>query len=202
MRRSLILWSILAVIYLGFRLWYDGGGGPLTPEEVQHFVSVLTQRGGDPVRIEKVRAFLASDTGSDFVMANFIRFHDNPDAQRDMDRYMAHMYPELFKRACHPVLAGPVVASALDYWGLENGEHWSMVGLVRYRSRRDIMEIATDPAFADAYQFKTAAMAQTIAIPVEPFLQLGSPRWLVAGVLITLGALLQLALRGKRTRRL
>jgi hypothetical protein len=197
MRRSLVLWSILAALYLGFRLWYDGGGGPLTPEEVAHYVARLEQRNAPPERIAKLREFLESDTGSDFVMANFIRFQDDPAARQDMDRYMAHMYPELFQRACHPVFAGPVVARALDYWGLENGERWSFVGLVRYRSRRDVMEISTNPAFADAHRFKTAAMAQTIAIPVEPGLQLGSPRWLVAGALLTLGALLQLAL-GRR----
>ena len=198
MRRSLVLWSILAALYLGFRLWYDGGGGPLTPEEVARYVAVFEERGVEPARIEKMREFLASDTGSDFVMANFIEFQDDPKAQQDMDRYMAHMYPAMFRRASHPVLAGPVMARALDLWGIENGERWSMVGLVRYRSRRDVMEISTNPAFADAHPFKTAAMAKTIAIPVEPFLQLGSPRWLAAGALLTLGALLQLAL-GRRT---
>lgn len=198
MRRSLVLWSILAALYLGFRLWYDGGGGPLTPEEVARYVSVFEARGVEPARVEKMREFLASDTGSDFVMANFIEFQDDPKAQQDMDRYMAHMYPALFRRASHPVLAGPVMARALDLWGIENGERWSMVGLVRYRSRRDVMEISTNPAFADAHPFKTAAMAKTIAIPVEPFIQLGSPRWLVAGALLTLGSLLQLAL-GRRT---
>lgn len=195
MRRSFVLWSILAAVYLAFRLWYDGGGGPLTPQEVGRYVAVFDERGVEPARIAKLREFLDSDTGSDFVMANFIHLQDQPDAQQDMDRYMEHMYPELFKRACHPVFAGPVVARALDYWGLENGERWSMVGLVRYRSRRDMMEIATDPAFRDAHQYKTAAISQTIAIPTEPFLQLGSPRWLVALVLVTLGALLQLVLR-------
>ena len=198
MRRSLLLWSILAALYLGFRLWYDGGGGPLTPDEVARYVGLLEERGTEPARIEKMRDFLASDTGSEFVMANYIHLTERPEAQVELDRYMAHMYPELFRRACHPVLAGPVVAEALDYWGIENGERWSMVGLVRYRSRRDVMEIATNPAFADAHRFKTAAMAQTIAIPLEPFLMLGSPRWLVAGALVTLGALLQLAL-GRRS---
>jgi hypothetical protein len=199
MRRSILLWAILAALYLGFRAWYDGGGGPLAPEEVERYVGILEARGAEPARIEKLRAFLANDTGSDFVMANFIHFEDRPDAQADLDRYMAHMYPELFRRACHPVLAGPVVAGALDLWGVEDGERWSMVGLVRYRSRRDVAEIATNPAFADAHRFKSAAMAQTIAVPVEPFLMLGSPRWLVGGALVTLGALLQLAL-GRRGR--
>jgi hypothetical protein len=194
-RRSFALWSILAAVYLAFRLWYDGGGGPLTPDEVRRYVAIFEERGVEPARIAKLRDFLDSDTGSDLVMANFIHLQDQPDAQHDLDRYMEHMYPALFKRACHPVFAGPVVAGALDYWGLENGERWSMVGLVRYRSRRDMMEIATDPAFRDAHQYKTAAMSQTIAIPTEPFLQLGSARWLVALVLVTLGALLQLVLR-------
>jgi hypothetical protein len=197
-RRSIWLWSILAALYLGFRLWYDGGGGPLTPEEVQHYVAILEERGTAPAGIENLREFLASDTGSDFVMANFIHLQDQPDAQTELDRYMAHMYPAMFARAGHPVFAGPVVAGAVDLWGIENAEHWTMVGLVRYRSRRDLIEIATAPAFRDAHQFKNRSMEKTIAIPVEPFLQLGSPRWLVAGALVTLGALLQLALLTRR----
>jgi len=196
-RRSWLLWAFLAALYLGFRLWYDGGGGPLTPAEVEHYVGRLEARGVDPARLDKLREFLASDTGSEFVMANFIHFTERPEAQVDLDRYMAHMYPALFRRACHPVLAGPVVARALDHWGLEDGERWSMVGLVRYRSRRDIVEIAADPAFGDAHAFKVAAMAQTIAIPVEPFLLIASPRWLVGGALLGLGLALQLAL-GRR----
>ena len=196
-RRSWLLWALLAALYLGFRLWYDGGGGPLTPAEVEHYVGRLEARGADPARVAKLREFLASDTGSEFVMANFIHFTERPEAQQGLDRYMAHMYPALFQRACHPVPAGPVVARALDHWGLDDGERWSMVGLVRYRSRRDIVEIATDPAFGDAHAFKVAAMAQTIAIPVEPFLLIASPRWLVGGALLGLGLALQLAL-GRR----
>lgn len=198
MRRNLLLWSILAALYLGFRLWYDGGGGPLTPAEVQHYMGILEGRATDPARLENMRRFLSEDTGRDFVMANFIDLRDAPDAQAELDRYMAHMYPAMFARAGHPVLAGPVVAGAVDLWGIEGAERWTMVGLVRYRSRRDLIEIATDPAFSDAYRFKGTAIVKTIAIPTEPYLQLGSPRWLVAGGLVTLGALLQLAL-GRRS---
>src|SRR3990172_6688279 len=188
MRRSLILWSILAALYLAFLLWYDGGGGPLTSEEVRHYVAILEERDMDPARVQSLRKFLSDDTGHDFVMANFIDLQDQPGAEEELDRYMAHMYPAMFARAGHPVLAGPVVGGALDIWGIDGAEHWTMVGLVRYRSRRDMIEIATAPAFRDAYQFKSRSMQKTIAIPSEPFLQLGSPRWLVAGALVTLGA--------------
>ena len=198
MRRTIWLWAILAAVYVGFRLWYDGGGGPLTPAEVERYLDVFEARGVEPARIAKLREFLAEDSGSDFVMANYIHFAERPEAQADLDRYMAHMYPALFRRACHPVLAGPVVGRALDLWGIEDGERWSLVGLIRYRSRRDMIEISSNPAFAEAHRFKTAAMTQTIAIPVEPSVMLGSPRWLVAGALVTLGALLQLALGRRR----
>jgi hypothetical protein len=195
MRRSGILWASLVAVYALFRFWYDGGGGPLTPEEVQRYVAILQERGADPDRLDAVREFLALDTGSDFVMANFVQLRDEPGAQDAMDRYMAHMVPALLRRACHPLLAGPVRARALDLWGVENGDEWSMVGLVRYRSRRDMIEIATDPAFRDAHPHKVAALAKTIAVPVEPSLSLAGPRWLVSAALLTLGALLQLALR-------
>ncbi len=196
-RGVVVLWSILAALYLGFRVWYDGGGGPLTAEEVARYLARFQERGVKPERLDTLRAFLAGDTGAEFVMANFIHFHERPGAQEELDRYMAHMYPELLKRACHPVLAGPVVARALDYWGVEGGERWSLVGLVRYRSRRDMLEIATHPAFADAHAFKTAAMQQTIAIPLEPFVNLASPRWIALLALIAGGALLQLLLRAR-----
>ena len=202
MRRSLAVWLVLALLYAGFRLWYDGGGEPLTSAEVEQAVATLTARGAPPERIEVIRGFLASDAGGEFVMANFIHFRDEPlavdgvepaeTAQATLDRYMAHMYPALFRRACHPVLAGPVVGPALDLWGVEGADRWSLVGLVRYRSRRDMLEIALDPAFHDAYQYKYASMGQTIAVPVEPFVNLGSPRLVVAATLLVAGLALEL----------
>ena len=79
---------------------------------------------------------------------------------------------------------------ALDVWGIDDAESWSFVGLVRYRSRRDLVEIATDPAFGNAHLYELAALQRTIAVPVEPILMLGSPRVLLALVGIVLGALL------------
>jgi hypothetical protein len=200
MRRTLVLWGILAALYGGFRLWYDGGGGPLTPEEVKGHLAAMQEQGSDPAQLAALREFLAADAGGDFVMANFVRFREGPEAEADMDRYMAYMMPALLRRACHPVFAGPVVADALDLWGVEDARRWSLVGLVRYRSRRDLLEIAANPAFREVHPFKEKAMQQTIAVPVEPDLLLGSPRSGVALGLLTLGALLQLALRGRRAR--
>ena len=205
MRRTWLSWLMLASLYAGFRLWYDGGGPPLTADEVARYTAILEQRGAEPEQLAAVREFLASDPGGDFVMANLIRFRDAPlavgdvkpgeSSQQALDRYMAHMVPALLRRACHPVLVGPVVGRAVEAWGIQAAEPWSLAGLVRYRSRRDMIEIATDPAFGDAHLYKQAAMDQTIAVPVEPFFSLASPRWLVALLLVAIGALGQLALR-------
>ena len=114
MRRATIVWLCLAALYAAFLFWYDGGGGPLTPAEVERYVATLEQRGFPPERIAVMRGFLESDPGGDFVMANYIHFRDVPlaggevkpgeSSQQALDRYMAHMYPALFRRACHPVL--------------------------------------------------------------------------------------------------
>ena len=45
---------------------------------------------------------------------------------------------------------------------------WSFSGVVRYRSRRDMIELATDPAFGPAHAYKIAAMPRTLAFPAAP----------------------------------
>jgi hypothetical protein len=209
MRRSIVVWVGLVLVYAGFRLWYDGGGAPLSPAEVDEAIAAFVERGLPADRVEPLRAFLAADAGGDFVMANLIHFRAEPravpgtppaaSAQAALDRYMAHIYPALFRRACHPVLAGPVVGPALDLWGVEDASRWSLVGLVRYRSRRDMLAIALDPAFRDAHLHKQAAMEQTIAVPVEPFLNLGSPRVLVAFALVAIGLVHETLRHARRT---
>jgi hypothetical protein len=201
------MWLLLAVLYGAFLLWYDGGGGPLEPQEIERHLEVFTKRGGEAAQIAGLRDFLASDPGGDFVMANYLEFRDEPLAtgevqpgetsQQVLDRYMKHMYPALLRRACHPVVAGPVVASALDVWGVEGAERWSFVGLIRYRSRRDLVEIAGDPAFGDAHLYKHAALHKTIAVPFAPTVMLGSPRVLLALAGFAFGAVLHLAI-GRR----
>jgi hypothetical protein len=114
-----------------------------------------------------------------------------------MDRYMEHMYAELFKRACHPVIVGDAVHTAIDLVGvdaLEGAERWDMAAFFRYRSRRTLMEIITIPETRGRHAFKVAALDKTIAYPIETRLYLGDPRLLLALVLLSAAALLDRAL--------
>jgi hypothetical protein len=207
MSRPAVLWSVAAAVYVAFFAWYTGSGDPLTPDEIDHFMQRLAQGDRDLDRLAEFRAFLEADEGGDLIIANAILFRDSPlrvgdvgpdeTAQQVLDRYMAYMWPALLSRACHPVIAGAAVIT-VEAWGVENVDRWSIAGLMRYRSRRDMLEIATDPAFEDAHQYKLAAIRKTIAFPIDPVLNLGDPRLLLGLLLFSLAAAAQLASRRRR----
>lgn len=206
--RRLLPWLAAALLYALFRLWYDGVAGPLTPAEIDVYSARLAGRGLPAARIAQLREFLANDDGNEFLMANLIAFNEAPEpvgkmqpgesASQALDRYMAFMTPALLARASHPLIGGDAAAPAVEAWGLEGAERWSMVGVVRYRSRRDMIEIASDPRFRDAHIYKIAAMQKTIAVPFVPAIQLGGPRLVVGLALITAAALLHAALAPRR----
>ncbi len=98
---------------------------------------------------------------------------------------MEYMTPLLFKRACHPVFWGRAANTAMDLMNADGMETWSAAAGMRYRSRRDLLEIAMNPEFAGRHEFKVASLAKTIAFPIDPWFQLGDPR-LVLGMLLGL----------------
>ena len=190
MPRAATIWALAALLYGTFYAWYTGFGGPLSPAEIEMYLERIEQGGdADPARLARLRTFLEEDTGKDFVMVNAILMRDSPlreegvepdeTSQEVLNRYMAYMWPALLQRACHPVLSGQAIAPAMDVWGIENGERWTGAGLMRYRSRRDLMEIAATPEFNGPHVFKIAAMEKTIAFPIETQLNLGDPRLLL-----------------------
>ncbi len=202
MRTHRTLWFGSAVIYVLFTIWYTDFGGPLQPDEIERYMAVLTENSPDPATADRFRTFMETDTGNQFLMVNIIDMADDPapvegaapDATADelMAYYMEHMYAELFARASHPVLAGNAVHDALDLAGIENAEHWELAALMRYRSRRTLMEIVMIPATAERHEYKLAALEKTIAFPIETVLYLSDPRLLLALLLFSLTALIHI----------
>ena len=72
------------------------------------------------------------------------------------------------------------ISTAMDIMNADGMESWTAGAGVRYRSRRDLLEIGTNPAFEGRHEFKVASMAKTIAFPVDPFNYLGDPRLVLA----------------------
>jgi hypothetical protein len=70
--------------------------------------------------------------------------------------------------------------------------------LIRYRSRRDLMEQAIHASGLDIHRFKVAAMEKTLAYPLDPWWHLGDPRLLLGLVVLIVGLVLQLRGAGSR----
>lgn len=202
---ALWIWGTAAVLYVLFRAWYDNWRGPLTGAEIDSFLDGLEKSPGEGNDAATLRTFLEADDGRDFVMLNLVRLDPNPvrdpgtgemtDARGLLRRYLRGFIPVLLRRGGHPAMHATKIGGYVDAWNVPPDPGWTMVGWVRYRSRRDMMLLATDPRFQNAHPFKAAAMPVTFSFPTAPGpgLLLG-PRVWVALVLALLAALANLAL--------
>lgn len=208
--RGVGIWAIALVVYGGFLLWYDNWDGPLTASEIEVYTERLAARAEtpDPKRRAALIAFLEADDGGEFFMLNLIRVPegDVPDPDSGEPRpasevlavYTDFVMPQIFRRGGHPAFAGPAAGGYVDAWGVEPDPGWTFAGVIRYRSRRDLMEMATDPGFDAKHAYKIAGMASTLAFPVSPSVFFVGPRaWLALAVAL-LAALIHLALGRSR----
>ncbi len=202
MTRTKWIWLILVLVYAAFFSWYTSFDGPLTDDEMKYYMSQFENREPPPPAeaIERLRKFMEEDTGDDFVMVNVIDMYETPlqiegvkpgeTSNEVLAKYMEYMYPALFSRASHPVLFGESAGSAMDLMNADGMGEWTQGAGMRYRSRRDMLEIATNPAFQGSHDFKIAAMRKTIAFPIDPWAQLGDPRLVLALLLGLIGCAL------------
>lgn len=197
-------WIVLAVLYGIFFYWYTSFEGPLTEEEVAHFNRVVASSPGGEERLERWQDFIQNDTGDDFAVWNAIDLYDTPkqvagalsgeSAQQVLDRYSTPFMTKALMRAGHPVMLGFSAGKAIDLWGVEDADNWDQGALVRYRSRRDLLEMFEE-LVADGsgiHAFKVAAIEKTIAFPLDPWFQLGDPRLVLALLFLIIALLLQL----------
>jgi hypothetical protein len=208
---GLWIWGGALVVYLAFSLWYNNLRGPLTRAEIESYVQRFEASANqpDPERAAAAREFLEGDDGGEFFMVNLIRLSERPvphpesgepqAARRVLEGYTSEFMPALFKRAGHPAFVGRAAGGYLEHWGVETNPGWTFAGVIRYRSRRDMIELATHPFFDPAHAYKIAAMANTLAFPVAPAMVFLGPRVWVGLVLALLAALGQLALQAWRS---
>ena len=203
-------WIVLGVLYGIFFCWYTSFEGPLTDEEIAHFSRVIANSPGGQDRLDRWQSFMQSDTGDDFAVWNAIDLFDTPkpvagagpgeSAQQVLDRYSSPFMSKALMRAGHPVMLGFSAGKAIDLWGLEGADNWDQGALVRYRSRRDLLEIFEEISEEDSgiHAFKVAAMEKTLAFPLDPWFQLGDPRLVLAMLFLIIALLLQLRCHRQR----
>ena len=181
MKFSFKIWLPILFIYLAFTLWYTNLSGPLSDQEIAAYKEIYEESNRDPDQWERAFKFMSEDDGKDFYMVNFLDSNESPRTMEatgegatsfDLQmHYMEYMWPQQFKRASHPVFFAYVLNPALDIVAAQGMEDWDMVAIFRYRSRRDLFEIALNPIFDERHEYKVEALDKTIAIPVEtPFI--------------------------------
>lgn len=207
MSTHLRVWLTALLAYVAFFAWYTDLRGPLSDAEVEAFVATLTANGSDPETIRFLAQFAREDSGRQFFMINNIDYNEMPpdvegaapgeSAEQLMSRYMEYMFPALLARASHPAAMGSAVYPAMDIVGIEGAEQWDMGALFRYRSRRTLLEIITNPDFRGRHHFKTAALDKTIAYPIETRFYPGDPRLLLGLVMLAIAALVDSRLQSR-----
>ena len=196
-----IIWGTALLAYGAFRLWYDNWSGPLKLAEIDAFLAQMAGRfeatGNSP---DVLRAFLAADDGREFVMLNLVKAQLDPveDPQTGqmvqgfelLKRYSKRFMPVLFRNGGHPGIVGRKVGGYVDAWNTEPDPGWTVFGLMRYRSRRDMIKLVMDPAFMAGHPDKLLGTLATFSFPTQRVLSFYvGPRVTVALVLALIAAL-------------
>lgn len=205
---SFWVWGVALLGYAAFLGWYVNWRGPLSRAEIESLMAQMLASNvghGDQDEMPVIRRFLEEDDGREFFMLNVIRLSENDvsdpvtgemrPARQVMAGYTRMFMPALFARGGHPALAARRVGGMVDTWGLKEVPEWSMMGYIRYRSRRDLAQLICNPRFGGAHAFKFAAMPQTFNFPTRPMIMtLAGPRLWVGLALALAAALAQVAL--------
>ena len=205
---SFWVWGLALLGYAAFLGWYVNWRGPLSKAEIESLMVQMLASNvghGDQDEMPVIRRFLEEDDGREFFMLNVIRLSETDVAdsvsgemrpvRQVMAGYTRMFMPALFARGGHPALAARRIGGMVDTWGLKEVPEWSMMGYIRYRSRRDLAHLVCNPRFSGAHAFKFAAMPQTFNFPTRPMIMtLAGPRIWVGLSFALAAAIAQIAL--------
>lgn len=206
------IWLFVPIAYLAFALWYFNWQGPLTEDEIEAFFATYErQQGSGLQQRERFRKFLEQDDGKEFVMLNQVQFFEgeieHPETGKPttgevlIGEYFKPFALALLKRGGHPVFQARTVGDNIDSWNAEQNKSFAATAMMRYRSRRDLIELAVDPAFVDSHFYKIAAIERTISYPTQYVMNVSlQPPVTVLVILVLLVSLFQNLLFWRRDR--
>ena len=172
------IWIWVPIFYGVFSLWYFNRRAPLSQAEVEEFLDRFIELEGS-IHTEQavMRKFLEEDDGKEFVMLNLIQLHKGEvphpvTGEKQKPRELIAMYFRSFsfasmKRGGHPVFQARTVGGNIDSWNADSNVGFMVTSMMRYKSRRDLIELLIDTAFADSHLYKLAAIERTISYPTQ-----------------------------------
>ena len=197
-----VLALVLLLVFGAFWTWQTPGWlrGALTPEEIDYHFQLMEQNLAMPadekaVVLERLRAFALADDGQPVFMLNLMRFfpelrqfegaHEFAGTPLESNAYYEEaVIPMAFAAGAYPLFGGMtqgqnVIEDAVDL------DNWSRVIVMRYPSRRAVLELFADPDYAPFEPYKMMAL-QVVLVPTQGDLVIPELRWLVGGALLLL----------------
>lgn len=177
-------WLVLvAGCFVALCVWYGGDGRPLTRSEGAALLNQIAAQSAPDVRglhpefRHNLESLIAHDDGREFVMVNLEILRPGTVAEREDAAYARAVIPALLKRGCLPIYVGKVAGPVLGTGELTV----QRVGLVRYRSLRDLLLMNLDPRMIAGAPHKFAALERTQVLVSRPILNFAAVR-LIAGL--------------------
>lgn len=182
--------AFLVAVFLILTTWYGGKARPINAEEGAALILDLTENYRDAPEserefIENMKLMIQNDDGREFYAVNLERLKQGELAERADAAYARAVFPSLFRRGGHPVFVSRRAGLMLGDYGNEVDR----VVVVRYRSLRDLIDMANAPAVVAGSRHKFASLDHTEVFITRPYVSFMQVRIMVAMVLIILGIL-------------
>ncbi len=203
-----MIWPIFivgGVLILLLHLWYFNRKKPLSAIEVNAYLEYFLQHPQQHTELDVLKQFMQEDDGKEICIANFVSLYrekiTHPETGQKVSphaavqNYMKVLLGLCAKKACHPIYLAYRVGGHIDSWGSDDKLDFRGLQMMRYRSRRDFIELIVNPKFASGLDIKFAAIEKTISYPVK--MQLSTflrPNLWLSLVILIICCLLQIVL--------
>ena len=189
-----LIWLIALLTYALFYCWYIGFRSRVTPAEIERTMATLDAGLVDETRKSHLRHFLANDDGKDFVMVNLLELaKPRKESSKNLNAYQKIFLGQLLRKAGHPILIARAASGNIENVACQEFDNWTAAGMVRYRSRRDLMEILPATIGSEHHELKLSALDKTYAFPASPWFVVGGPKLLVPLLIALIAAVTQLS---------
>lgn len=209
MRRIAFVLVPCALLLVAFYAWHMPLRGPLSDAEIDAFMADQAASAGDAWTDAKAfEAFLRADDGRPFVMINLMELRDvaaYPEGyvsapvsgEEAGAAYGQAVSKLLLQRGSYPMAQAARSHTIINSLGAEVGAFEKLV-VVRYRSRRDLIDMLMSEAFREANPHKWASLENTIVAPAKTIPSLQIVSYVPVMVLLCMGILLGQAVWGQR----
>ena len=189
-----LIWLIALLTYALFYFWYIGFRSRVTPAEIERTMAILDAGLVDETRKSHLRHFLANDDGKDFVMVNLLELaKPRKESSKNLNAYQKIFLGQLLRKAGHPILIARAASGNIENVACQEFDNWTVAGMIRYRSRRDLMEILPATIGSEHHELKLSALDKTFAFPASPWFVVGGPKLLVPLLIALIAAVTQLS---------